>query len=337
MAMSVRTYTMRMITPAFIGDAEQKSRWRTPPIKSELRFWWRLHELARGGDPETLLRGESLLFGHANRRFGAPQRSRVRLRLSKWSEGTVWLDQIAPSKEREVTLGRLRMDSLKYLGYGKTLGTSGSAPGLPAIAGSDWADLSIAWPTEAPGADLIPIALASMSAFGAIGGRSRNGFGSFLLDGVGDPEPPLVDWVSAIKQPWPSGIGRDARGPLIWQTPVCKSPSALFNRLATLRKEINALSGAERLLFSAPVQKKSLKGLDKNDRIPASLRLRARRAPDGLRGLVLHVPVRPADTIWNRIGRPQTRFTEQYRNAHALFDSDKSGLERVERFEQWGQ
>lgn len=35
-------FTVRFITPAFLGDSEQDGRWRTPPFKALLRQWWRV-------------------------------------------------------------------------------------------------------------------------------------------------------------------------------------------------------------------------------------------------------------------------------------------------------
>ncbi|PZP56463.1 MAG: hypothetical protein DI596_10305, partial [Azospira oryzae] len=42
MKMTERGYTVRFLTPAFLGDAEQNARWRTPPFKHLLREWWRV-------------------------------------------------------------------------------------------------------------------------------------------------------------------------------------------------------------------------------------------------------------------------------------------------------
>ncbi|MGN2392624.1 hypothetical protein [Pelomicrobium sp. G1] len=33
MKMTERRYTVRFLTPAFLGDAKQNGRWRTPPFK----------------------------------------------------------------------------------------------------------------------------------------------------------------------------------------------------------------------------------------------------------------------------------------------------------------
>jgi CRISPR-associated protein Cmr1 len=39
-------YTLRFNTPAFLGNAEQNGQWRTPPIKAQLRQWWRVAHAA---------------------------------------------------------------------------------------------------------------------------------------------------------------------------------------------------------------------------------------------------------------------------------------------------
>jgi CRISPR-associated protein Cmr1 len=35
-----QTYTVRFVTPAFLGNVEQQGQWRTPPFKALLRQWW---------------------------------------------------------------------------------------------------------------------------------------------------------------------------------------------------------------------------------------------------------------------------------------------------------
>ena len=36
------TLSLRMVTPAFLGDADQRGEWRTPPFKTLVRQWWRV-------------------------------------------------------------------------------------------------------------------------------------------------------------------------------------------------------------------------------------------------------------------------------------------------------
>lgn len=38
-SMTMRHFTLRFLTPAFLGDAEQNGRWRTPSLKALLRQW----------------------------------------------------------------------------------------------------------------------------------------------------------------------------------------------------------------------------------------------------------------------------------------------------------
>jgi hypothetical protein len=40
--MQQRQLHIQFHTPAFMGDANQSGRWRTPPFKAQLRQWWRV-------------------------------------------------------------------------------------------------------------------------------------------------------------------------------------------------------------------------------------------------------------------------------------------------------
>lgn len=111
--MITRQLTVRFLTPAFLGDARQAGRWRTPPFKHLLREWWRVAWVAEHRGPVDvgdMRREEALLFGHAwleddaytqpsGRRIPTSSRkSQVRLRLlpptdtvrpeAVWGEGT---------------------------------------------------------------------------------------------------------------------------------------------------------------------------------------------------------------------------------------------------------
>ncbi len=64
--MTVINATYRIVTPMFIGNAEQKAdSVRPPAIKGALRFWWRALNWGRwlrigGADTITPPRGESV-------------------------------------------------------------------------------------------------------------------------------------------------------------------------------------------------------------------------------------------------------------------------------------
>ncbi len=64
--MKTLTATYRIITPMFIGDAEQKATdLRPPSIKGALRFWWRALNWKNVDSLKDLHKEESRLFGSA--------------------------------------------------------------------------------------------------------------------------------------------------------------------------------------------------------------------------------------------------------------------------------
>ncbi|MDW8479479.1 MAG: hypothetical protein RML12_06125 [Xanthomonadales bacterium] len=88
--------TVTFLTPAFLGDAEQNARWRTPPFKAEIRRWWRLvYAASRNFNVaiEEMRKREGRLFGNAwlkhqegNREVYDFCKSQVRVRLKGWEK-----------------------------------------------------------------------------------------------------------------------------------------------------------------------------------------------------------------------------------------------------------
>jgi CRISPR-associated protein Cmr1 len=66
--MKTLSLQLQFHTPAFLGDATQSARWRTPPFKAQLRQWWRVAYAAQRqfavnvGEMRDI---EGHLFGHA--------------------------------------------------------------------------------------------------------------------------------------------------------------------------------------------------------------------------------------------------------------------------------
>ena len=195
----MQTYTLELkfLIPAFMGDAEQSGRWRTPPFKAQLRQWWRVvyaQDAQFKPSVEAMRREEGLLFGHAwleddfftrdgKRIKTSARRSEVRLRLDKWNEGGLraahWsaLGTVTHPEVRQAVASDL------YLGYGPVVLPRGAQrPTLKAnaaIQAGESAVLSVAVPAEH--ADRIEQAMALMHRYGTVGGRSRNGWGSYSL------------------------------------------------------------------------------------------------------------------------------------------------------------
>lgn len=242
-------HTLCFLTPAFLGDAHQNGRWRTPPIKHELRHWWRVAYAADHGfhvNVAEMRREEGLLFGNAWLE-GEFCKSQVRIRLSRWDEGRLrqWHQDtgvIHPEvKNREGNL--MPVGSTLYLGYGPLVfdrdNRRTALKGNAAIQAQEAATLAIACPESA--ALRLEHALWLMDRFGTLGGRARNGWGSYHLlpsppgTGEGGEGLPLRDWRECLNLDWPHAIGQDEKGPLIWQTKPHDDWKSLMRTLAIVK------------------------------------------------------------------------------------------------------
>ena len=262
MKMQTLEYELRFLTPAFLGNAEQSAQWRTPPIKALLRQWWRVVWAAEHGfrnDTAAMRHEEGLLFGHAwleddsferdGRRVPTSARkSLVRLRLERWDEGALkksqWpADYAVIHPEVQNQQGQVRpVGSALYQGFGPLVyDRERGATALKAnaaIQAGESARFSLAVPdTDAPALEK---ALALMHRYGTLGGRSRNGWGSFALTPQGGTGPlasdlPLRPWHDCLDRDWPHAIGRDDKGALIWQTAPHADWKALMKTLAVIK------------------------------------------------------------------------------------------------------
>ena len=64
------TLDCTVLTPLFLGGAEQEATLSAAPFKAALRYWWRVSGVHRTSDPEELFHKESELFGNANPECG---------------------------------------------------------------------------------------------------------------------------------------------------------------------------------------------------------------------------------------------------------------------------
>ncbi len=228
--MARQTYTVRFVTPAFLGDAEQNGAWRTPPFKALLRQWWRVVVAKTCGYNHAQMREhEGLLFGNAWLKDQFRQ-SQIKLRLDSWKNGqlTQWPTPDPMITHPEVTnpAGHPRpVGSHLYLGYGPLIFQQGNTKlkANAAIQADDHANLTVIFPHTTA---LVSI-LQLIHWFGTLGGRSRNGWGSLALDGQGIEHltgnhatlqtiaRPLTDCLSLD---WPHALGSDNNGVLVWRT-----------------------------------------------------------------------------------------------------------------------
>jgi len=299
--MLTRSLRVRFLTPAFLGNAEQNGQWRTPPFKHLLREWWRV-AWAEENDPadwQRMRQLEGKLFGHAwlDPRKGedsvSARRSLVRLRLDSWNSGQLK----AMPETRSVGDGRNAIASHLYLGYGPVKSASELKMAHPLSPEMDHVTLHLAWPQDEPGSKHVERALALIHAFGTVGGRSRNGWGSLELHpspagrgGGGEGEGlPLRPWQTCLEHAWAHAIGEDENGPLIWRTETRQDWKAVIEELATIRKAVNGLAkrNRQREVVNQPVA-------GRGRRVPNNLRFKVRKDENNAyHGIVFHMPCLP--------------------------------------------
>lgn len=306
--MIIREYKISFTTPGFMGNAGQNAQWRTPPIKAQLRQWWRMAYYAKhktGFSVEAMREKEGHLFGNAwlNNAFN---KSLVRIRLDHWNEGKLlksnWksLDDV---KHPEVTRS---MPADIYLGYGPIAidKKKSTLKNNAAIQAGENNQLSIAAPED----DMLLIeqAIWLMDRYGTLGGRSRNGWGSYML--TGDSPLRSVDaqhnWLTMVDTDWPHAIGQDSKGALIWQTTEHDDWRSLMKQLAELKIALrthfqfssgkDAAKPEDRHWLAYPVTNHSVSAWGNNARLPNSLRFKVRQLLNQkLVGIVFHVPHLP--------------------------------------------
>jgi CRISPR-associated protein Cmr1 len=345
------SFQLQFHTPAFLGDATQSARWRTPPFKAQLRQWWRVAYAAQRqfavnvGEMRDI---EGHLFGHAwlegdkddDGKKVAARRSEVRIRLSQWDAGTLKTWEPLPSvihKEVKFPVG-----SDLYMGYGPLVLEKGARqPTLKsnaAIQAKEHAQMAIAYPDA--DAALIEHALQLMHLYGTVGGRSRNAWGSYSLTHATDkiPQastPPIRVLTDCLKLDWPHAVGADAQGALIWQTQPHKDWAGLMKTLAQIKIALrtqfafnsgkNASAPEDRHWLSYPVTNHSVTRWGNNARLPNTLRFKVRPTADGqLVGAVFHMPHKPPAEFGSS---PQT-LERIWREVHSNLDQTPS-LKRI--------
>ncbi len=319
-----RKYTVRFITPAFLGDAEQRGRWRTPPFKALLRQWWRI-AAAKDYDYDhgKLRKAEGELFGVAADKEGESRRSRVQLRLDHWDPGTGnSLQAMAGRWAARVSVGQYQVNPLVYLWYGAVDQKTRDLAHPPAVGPVETRRLTVRYPNEVVGE--IEAAFQLLSWLGTLGSRSRNGAGSVVLDAESNGH--LSSTAELIREPsalspyartladclnldWPHAIGMDGKGLAVWCTRQFGDWLEVVQHLATLRiglRRTLPLKGdglSERHLLAYPIAQRPVHAWGQDARFPNQLRFKVVHGGDnGLVGLVFHVPCGVPRDLVSKLG-----------------------------------
>jgi CRISPR-associated protein Cmr1 len=335
-----------------LGDATQSGRWRTPPFKAQLRQWWRVAYAAQqqfAVNVREMREIEGRLFGHAwldddrddeNNKVAA-RKSLVRIRLSRWDEGQLKSWQSA-NKVNHPEEGMV--DSNLYMGYGPVLPPRGSKePTLKsnaAIQAKEEAQLAIAFPDEH--AITLDQALQLMNLYGTVGGRSRNGWGSYSIqriDGVDTPTNPTPTQALAkcLSVDWPHALGADNHGALVWHTLPHKDWPGLMRTLAEIKIKLRTQAAFkfphaqpdgqihDRHWLSYPITRHDVSDWKrKNLRLPNQLRFKVRATDNGLVGVIFHMPHKPP----SEFGSSTQTLERIWRQVHSHLDQTAT-LKRI--------
>jgi len=350
----IHDYRVSFVTPAFLGDAEQKGRWRTPPFKALLRQWWRIAAAREfGHDHEKLREAEGRLFGHAwlkNSNNGGKtwaMQSRIRLRLDKWSAGGM-AEWPKDPQVRHPEVKRPTIGAHLYLGYGPLTNEKGGTvldcvekggDVRPAIEAGDSARLRLIGddPHRATVMQLI-------HWFGTIGGRAANGWGSIALEG--DALAPIDDllagrlaplsglsrpWTDCLDRDWPHAFGSDEKGLLVWKTEPHGDWSSVMKALAEVKIAFRTefpfghdREGiSDRHVLAYPVTNHSVPAWGRDSRLANQIRFKVARTRGGVVGLIYHLPSRIPERLRKElgsIGDLSDRERRVWRSVHGVLD-----------------
>ncbi len=332
--MKTLRYKVRFITPAFLGDANKRGQWRTPPFKAELRYWWRVVHAADNkfdAKVQEMRRAEGMLFGNAWLQEGATK-SLVQVRLSKWKRGglTSWNPGGGKIKHPEV---KFPIDPALYLAYGPV--SNKAYETVPAISPGEEAVLSLRFPERERYSEYIKAVLFLMRCFGSVGGRSRNGWGAYEL--IPEEDTPefnnnlsqfLRSWEEALQLDWPHAIGQDDKGPLIWCTAPRNNWQDVIRDLAIIKVGVRTQfmfqhGGTQnpepRHWLAYPVTRHKVFSWENNKsgRLPNTLRFTVKRTRDNqLKGLIFHMPCRPP----NGFSPNMNTLVSVWQTVHHLLD-----------------
>lgn len=292
--------SVEFLTPTFLGGADQNAELRAAPFKNLLRQWWRVAVGSQCPNHKEMLKAEGDLFGSVLDDSKASA-SKVRLDLQDTGINIVSekLDSLGKTKHPEVTNP---VSNALYLGYGPV-----STHGVKTyIASGSKAELTLCLPKNC--VPELLLVLAYIDAFGTLGSRCRNGWGSLALSGDDFNRESWInfnakDWhelVNGTRQ-YPTHLGKDDKGLLCWELKLPPKDwqagmKALAEIYMKLRTSINiAPNGLQkRHILGYPVTHHNISNWGGGTgRMPSQLRLMVKRNEENhLVGRILHLPHR---------------------------------------------
>lgn len=302
------TYTVRFITPAFLGNAEQDGQWRTPPFKALLRQWWRVAYAAQRQfkvDVAAMRKEEGLLFGHAwleddrDARGNkiAARKSLVRMRLNATQSGAeAWT---VGSQQGVQPLSDGLDTSYAWFGLIKRGSGLPNRSGIKAEPLESVQQLQLAFPTSED--EHMGKVISLIHAFGLLGSRSRGGWGALQVDSLDtlsaqDMRGYARDLDACLQDDWAMSLAMDERGLCVWESKTeFESWDKAMRFIAIQRKQVRTALKQNRDLRPAL-------GFASPGRMPSPLRWKVTASQPGkLRVRVFAMPHRIPDDGGKRL------------------------------------
>lgn len=358
--MRVLKYELRFTTPAFLGNAEQSGQWRTPPIKALLRQWWRIvHAPKVEFDVAKLRADEACLFGVASDARNGSRRSLVMLRLlDGWSPGQLMNDKWPHRQIQTIAVGPGQVRADVYLGFGPVLPASKKQQRPDPMLSRSAIDpekqsnhLRVGFDPKATPeqVDEVREALKLAAWFGGVGSRSRNGWGSILLQGDQISRVPQRQDLVGLCQPltralqtdrdWPHAIGEDGGRPLVWIG--ARSDKAMRHWretiffLASVRRDIRAAAKrcgkqgdiSANQLLAYPVTNANNNAWGNDERLAGALRFKVTQTGAGFLPIAVHLPCALPERLSKKLSAPDRQWVEQ--NQHAIWQAVHARLDQL--------
>lgn len=310
----------RTVTPMFLGNADQDAEWRAAPFKALLRYWWRVMQPDHTS-ANDLFSAESRLFGFAGEgKESRSEKSLVEVRVESRAESCktklpVNLKVYHPEVDKPLDK---QVESLLYLAGMGLLKSQYDVRHsyFPASSEFQW---TIDYTLNIEKEKRLQGVWALIKAFGAIGGRCRNGWGSFQVESglalsreeaVGVLEACTKPWQDAfkLKRDYPHCLGKDEKErPLLWKTEFKDSWYKIMHVFAEVyvavrAKPVNGIPplspngrdyADERHLLGFPLTNHPAQkspGWGGSARHASPLRFIVRKRASGHQGFILHLP-----------------------------------------------
>lgn len=351
------TLECEVVTPMFLGNASGEAEWRAEAFKSLVRYWWRVAQKGCS-DQKALFKKEGELFGMTG---DEKSNCKSSLSLFVYSEAKANNQRISnrnmPMVRHEECENRKdpkkdkKVDPLLYLaGMGLLKPDNSIKPGRSYFSPGEPFILSLNCPGNEEGKQEIFKSLALINAFGAIGGRCRNGWGSFRIknpkeipcDTEGLLKEVTIPWKKGLCCDFPNSLGKDeGEKPLLWKTAPADAWEDAMAKLAKAYIDVRAHKIAE----SAPlnpgsgkndqVQERHLLGIPlthhgygkQDNRHASPLRFIVKKQHTKFTGYILHIPHGHSKKQSLAQGVDQEKVWEK---VHKKLDNIKDIIERAE-------